>query len=610
MGVNEKYTGETQNYMFPTSADEMKKLGWERADIILFTGDAFVDHPAFGTAIIARVLQAEGYKVAVIAQPNWRDDLRDFRKLGAPALFFGISSGNMDSMVNHYTARKRLRSDDAYTPGGKAGFRPDYAVQVYSDILRKQFPDIPQVLGGIEASLRRVTHYDYWSDTLKPSLLHSSSADIITYGMSEKAIVIIAGLAAKGIPSSQWKNIPQTVVRGNEFSTDSVVLPSFQECVKDKSKYATHFVTLEKMTNRVNGKTIVEPGADTQVIIYPSADPLIEEELDAIYDLPYTRMPHPRYRGKPPIPAWEMIRDSITIHRGCFGGCSFCALTMHQGRTIQSRSRKSVKGEVVSALNIPDFKGTLTDIGGPSANMYGMKPEDLARCVKCQRPSCIYPSLCINLKVNYTKLLELYKEVRETKGVKHVYVSSGIRYDLILDEKDFLPGAKRFFEDLIAFHVSGRLKVAPENTSDKILKLMRKPSFTLFRRLVQAYDDINRKNGKHQQIVPYLITGFPGCTFDDAADMASKLFGMGIYPEQIQDFTPTPMTLASAMYYLGYDPYSGEKLFIAKEAVEKKLQNDIILSHKSEVRSRLLADIHKIKSPAIREKIRTLWRKR
>lgn len=609
MGIEEKSSLPAGNYMFPATADEMKKLGWEKADIILLTGDAFVDHPAFGTAIIARVLQAEGYKVAVIAQPNWRDDLRDFRKLGAPALFFGISSGNMDSMVNHYTARKRLRSDDAYTPGGKAGFRPDYAVRVYSDILRRLFPEIPQVLGGIEASLRRMTHYDYWSDTLNPSLLRSTSADVITYGMAEKAIVALAGYASRGLIPEKWIGIPQTVVRSRSIPAGAVLLPSFEECLKDKSKFAAHFTTLEKYTSRIEGKIIVEQGTDFNVVTYPAFPPLKESEIDAVYDLPYSRMPHPRYRGKPPIPAWEMIRDSITIHRGCFGGCSFCALTMHQGRTIQSRSQDSVLKEVCACTQVPGFKGILTDLGGPSANMYGMFPLDPARCTKCSRPSCIFPSLCNNLETDYERLLELYRETRSADAVKHVYISSGIRYDLIMNEKDFLAGARKYFEELVGHHVSGRLKVAPEHTSDKVLKLMRKPSFALFRKLAREYNEYNRRKGKKQQIIPYVITGFPGSSVEDSAEMATTLYNMGIFPEQIQDFTPTPMTLASAMYYLGFNPVSGETLVIAKDINEKKLGNELLLSYKPEMRRKLAEDARLIKNARLRAFLQS-WLKR
>ncbi len=566
----------------PATTDEMKALGWDRPDVVLITGDAYVDHPSFGIAVIARVLESEGFRVAVIPQPNWRDDLRDFKRFGEPRLFFGISAGNMDSMVNHYTARKRLRSDDAYTPGDRSGFRPDYATSVYANIVRKLYPHTPVIIGGIEASLRRLTHYDYWSNSIKPSVLIDSAADLLVYGMGEKAIAEAAQRLNRG------ESIVQPGIAGTAFVAEKkpeepyLWLPSHEECQKSKTAFAGHFVEIEQNSNRPNAKGLIEPFQKRFVVVHPPGAPYRTEELDQIYALPFTRLPHPRYRKKPPIPAYEMIRHSITLHRGCFGGCSFCTISMQQGRFIQSRSSESVLSEIEKTTQMPDFKGVISDLGGPSANMYGMSPTDPAKCERCKRPSCIFPSLCSNISSSHEKLSDLYQRAEQIKGVRSVFVTSGIRYDLFLNEHGFLPGGRAYFRRLVEKHISGRLKVAPEHSSPRVLKLMRKPSFRLFLQLKNEYDKINAERGQRQQVVPYLISGHPGSCMDDSFQLALSLKDAGVYPEQMQDFTPTPMTLSSVMHWCGFDPYSGDKVEVISNIAEKKMHNSVLLFHKRE----------------------------
>jgi len=566
----------------PASLDEMKALGWEQPDVVLITGDAYIDHPSFGIAVIARVLEAEGYKVAVIAQPNWRDDLRDFKKFGQPRLFFGISGGNMDSMVNHYTARKRLRSDDAYTPGDRSGFRPDYAATVYSKIVKQIYPETPVILGGIEASMRRLTHYDYWSDSLKPSVLADSGADLLVYGMGEKAIVEAARQINNNIDFKK-SCIPQTAVMADEKpGPEYILLPSHEECLKSKTQFGKHFVVIEENSNRFKAKGLAEPFKDKFIVVHPPYAPSSTQELDRIYALPFTRLPHPRYYKKPPIPAYEMIRHSVTIHRGCFGGCSFCTISMQQGRYIQSRSEKSILQEIEQIKLMPDFSGYISDIGGPSANMYCMAPIDTGRCEKCRRPSCIFPSLCNNVNASHQPLISLYTKVENTDGIKAAFVTSGIRYDLFLNDKGFLPGGYEYFKKLVSKHISGRLKVAPEHSSPRVLSIMRKPAFALFLKLKAAYDKINAEAGKPRQIVPYLISSHPGSNMDDTFELAIELKKAGIRPEQMQDFTPTPMTLSSVMHYCGFNPYNGEKIIVTTSIDEKRLSNSVILYHRKE----------------------------
>ena len=587
--------------IIPTSVQEMRELGWGQADVILFTGDAFVDHPAFGAAVVARVLEHAGYKVAIVPQPNWRDDLRDFKKMGIPRLFFGVTSGNMDSMVNHYTANKRLRSTDAFTPGNKTRQRPDYAVQVYSKILKSLYPQVPLIIGGIEASLRRLTHYDYWSDSLKPSILIDSGADILAYGMAEKAIVAIAERLNIGDKIESITQIPQTAYCAKELpsagTTDMIVLSSFEECVKSKKAFARNFVLMEEESNKMRQRPIAEKTGDAYVLVNPPYPILSQKEIDDIYDLPFTRLPHPRYHRKENIPAYEMIKDSVTVHRGCFGGCSFCTISAHQGKFISSRSKESILKELKRIADAPSFKGHITDLGGPSANMYRMEGVNLKQCEVCKRPSCMVPVLCKNLDTNYDALLALYKEARKMKGIKNITVGSGIRYDLIIDKqnKPVHPLALEYFKELVVHHVSGRLKVAPEHTSGKVLNLLRKPSFDLFIHLRNRFTAIGDENGLNQQLIPYFISSLPASELDDMADLSVQIQKLNMKLEQVQDFTPTPMTLASVTYYTGLDPYTLEKIYVPRSIKEKKIQQLFFFLYDKDKRKELKAELIKIK---------------
>jgi uncharacterized radical SAM protein YgiQ len=588
------------SFSFPTSKKEMEELSWEQADIILFSGDAFIDHPAFGTAIIARILESAGYKVAIIPQPNWRDDLRDFKKLGSPKLMFGVTSGNMDSMVNHYTANKRLRSTDAYTPGNKAGYRPDYAVSVYSRILKSLYPEIPLVIGGIEASLRRLTHYDYWSDSLKPSILIDSGADLLLYGMAEHSIIEVAKRLENSEKIGSIRDVPQTAFRTDSVTFDDrsiVVLASFEDCLKSKRAFARNIVLIEEESNQIIQRRILEQVNNQWIVVNPSYPPMSEAEIDGIYDLPYTRLPHPRYNKKELIPAFEMIKDSVTIHRGCFGGCSFCTISAHQGKFISSRSKNSILKELKKICNNPDFKGHITDLGGPSANMYMMKGLDEKQCEHCKRPSCIYPRVCRNLDTNAMPLIELYREARSIKGIKKVTIGSGIRYDLIIDPRNRPINASSldYLEELVVHHVSGRLKVAPEHTSQKVLKSMRKPSFDTFLHLHRRFDEICRIHGIKEQLVPYFISSLPESELEDMADAALQIEKLGLHLEQVQDLTPTPLTLASVMFYTGLDPYKMEKISIPRSIDEKKIQQLFFFLYQKEKRIKLKSELLKMK---------------
>jgi uncharacterized radical SAM protein YgiQ len=585
----------------PTSRKEMHALGWEQPDVILFTGDAYIDHPSFGAAVIGRVLEDEGLKVAIVPQPNWQDDLRDFKKLGPPRLFFAVTAGNMDSMVNHYTAGKRKRSDDAYTPGGRTGQRPDYATIVYSNILKRLFPEIPLVIGGIEASLRRVTHYDYWSDKLKPSILVDSGADLLFYGMGEKSVVEFARLVQRGVPVNSLTTIPQTAfltTAGNGYATkkewDEFELSSHEVCLNDKKKFARNFMYIEEESNKLEAKKLIQQVAGRQVVINPPWPVFEEHEIDRIYDLPYTRLPHPRYTGKGTIPAYEMIRHSINIHRGCFGGCTFCTISAHQGKFIVSRSEKSVLKEVEMVTQMPDFKGYISDLGGPSANMYKMQGIHMEICRKCKRPSCIFPSVCRNLDTSHKPMLDLYEKVRRNPKVKKAFVGSGIRYDLILensgnDERDKIN--RQYLREVIRHHVSGRLKVAPEHTSDEVLKFMRKPSFKLFEELTAEFKKINKEENLDQQLIPYFISSHPGSNAEDMADLAIRTKKLDFRLEQVQDFTPTPMTLATVIYYSGYHPYTLEKVYTARNQKAKREQRKFFFWYKREYRNSIIGEL-------------------
>ena len=558
----------------PTTKKEIDALGWDYVDVIIFTGDAYVDHPSFGTAVIARVLENSGYRVAIVPQPNWRDDLRDFKKLGAPRLFFGVNSGAMDSMVNHYTAAKRLRSNDAYTPNGAPNMRPDYAVKVYSNILKKLYPDTPVVIGGIEASLRRFTHYDYWQDKLLPSVLVESKADYLIYGMGERAILDVA----RHIEEGAWEDrnkLQQVAWISEEKPSDSpdrVFLHPYEKCLKDKKAFVENFNAIELEANRMVGKQLVEQIGNRYVVVNSPYPLPSTEELDSFYDLPYTKLPHPKYKGKH-IPAYEMIKFSINTHRGCFGGCSFCTIAAHQGKHIQSRSEESILAEIERLKELPGFAGNISDVGAPTANMYGMAGNDRCVCAKCFRKSCLFPKMCPNLNNSHRRLLKLYKSISEIKGIKHAYIGSGIRYDLFIDEKGFLDSSsKPYFEELVTKHTSGRLKVAPEHTEDNVLAQMNKPSFKLFERLKKEFDRVNRDNGLRFQLVPYFISSHPGCTEKDMEKLAGHWALKGIYMDQVQDFTPTPMTKSSAAYYSQMDPKSFKPLFVEKNMEKKRGQ--------------------------------------
>lgn len=603
-----------QEYDFlPTSVKEVEALGWDYIDVILFSGDAYIDHPSFGAAVLGRVLQSHGYRVAIVPQPNWRDDLRDFRKLGKPRLFFGVSAGAMDSMVNHYTANRRRRSDDAYTPGGKAGMRPDYPTIEYSKILRNLYGDeVPVVIGGIEASMRRLSHYDYWQDKLRQSILVDAPADILMYGMGEKGIIELADKLNAGVPVHDITDMPQTAIilplsTMPDADDNNIILHSWNEVVNSKRCQAENFKHIEQQSNRRHGATIWQKIDDKRVVkVNPMYPPMTTGEIDAAFDLPYTRLPHPRYKGKT-IPAYEMIKHSVNMHRGCFGGCAFCTISAHQGKFIASRSKDSIVREARKVTQMADFKGYISDLGGPSANMYAMHGKDETICEKCLRPSCLHPKVCPNLNTDHTPLLEIYKAVDSLPGLKKSFIGSGVRYDLSMhvtgDRKTDAANA-RYNEELIARHVSGRLKVAPEHTEPQVLDLMRKPDFNLFYKFRDIFNRVNAKHGLNQQLIPYFISSHPGCREVDMAELAVKTRRLNMHLEQVQDFTPTPMTLATEIYYTGIHPYTGEKVYTARTPQQKLAQRkyffwydrnyhrDIVKSLKSMHREDLIAMLY------------------
>lgn len=562
----------------PTTVKEMRALGWDYVDIVLFTGDAYIDHPSFGAAVVSRLFEAEGYRVAVVPQPNWRDDLRDFRKFGAPRLCFCVSAGAMDSMVNHYTANLRLRSNDAYTAGGVAGFRPDYTVTTYTKILKRLFPNVPVLIGGIEASLRRLTHYDYWQNRLLPSVLIESGADFLLYGMGERVVREVARAMRNGFNAKRLRAIRQVGFVADKAYVerlDRVIrLHSYEQCVADGKAFGENFVTIETQSNLLNAEAVlVEQTGEQYVVINPMNAALTTEELDAAFELPYMRAPHPRYKGRGDIPAWDMIRHSINIHRGCFGGCSFCTISAHQGKFISSRSESSILREVERVAAMPDFRGTITDIGGPSANMYRLGGKNQELCAKCRRPSCLHPKPCPNLNRDHAPLIDLYRKVRAVKGVKHAYIGSGIRYDLFENDG--------YLREVVVHHTSGRLKVAPEHTEDGVLSLMRKPSFALFEQLNGDFNRICRQNGLRYQLIPYFISSHPGCHETDMQQLSSKVLGrLHFTLEQVQDLTPTPMTLSSVMFYTGENPYTGKRVYVARSQEEKRRQKQYFFAKK------------------------------
>lgn len=589
----------------PTTKKEVELRGWDELDVILFSGDAYVDHPSFGAAVIGRILEAEGLRVAIVPQPNWRDDLRDFKKLGRPRLFFGISAGCMDSMVNKYTANKRLRSDDAYTPDARPDMRPEYPSIVYSQILKRLWPDVPVVLGGIEASMRRLSHYDYWQDTVRKSILCDSGADLLIYGMGEKPVIELARRMNDGHASLH--SIPQTayLTKSYEPQAGDIELFSHQECLSDKKKQAANFRHIEEESNKYAAARIVQAVDNQTAVVNPPYPPMTQAELDHSFDLPYTRLPHPKYKGKR-IPAYDMIKFSVNIHRGCFGGCAFCTISAHQGKFIVSRSKESILREVKEVAQLPDFKGNLSDLGGPSANMYMMRGKDESVCRKCKRPSCIHPKVCPNLNTDHRPLLEIYRAVDALPEVKRSYIGSGVRYDLLLHRsKDIAvnKSTEEYTRELIARHVSGRLKVAPEHTSDRVLAVMRKPPFSQFGEFKQIFDRINRELGLRQQIIPYFISSHPGCKAEDMAELAVLTKKMDFHLEQVQDFTPTPMTVATEAWYTGFHPYTLEPVFSARTPREKLAQRQFFFWYKPEERKNIVNELRRMGRPDLIDKL-------
>lgn len=610
----------------PTTRKEVELHGWENIDVILFSGDAYIDHPSFGAAVVGRIIEAAGFRIAIVPQPDWHGDYRDFRKLGRPRLFFAISPGTMDSMVNKYTANRRLRSEDAYSPEGRHDMRPEYPSIVYTKILKQLYPDAPVVLGGIEASLRRVTHYDYWQDRIRPSILVESGADAIVYGMGEMPLPELCHL----LEDKLLHGIEERVVSVGEFSQilrrypvrqmvtletkenvpggirpDDVVLYSHEDCLVNPKHYAENFRHVEEESNRLEPHRILQSVGNRILVVTPMFPPLTTEQIDHSFDLPYTRLPHPKYRGKR-IPAYEMIKFSVCIHRGCFGGCSFCTISAHQGKFISSRSKESVLREVKKIAQLPGFKGYLSDLGGPSANMYKMGGRNLQICRKCRRPSCIHPQVCPNLNADHGPLLELYRAVDALPEIKKSFIGSGVRYDLLMhDHKDPLCAkhAREYTKELILRHVSGRLKVAPEHTSDEVLNVMRKPSFKLFYDFKRVFDQINQAAGLHQQIIPYFISSHPGSQPEDMAELAAQTKDLDFRLEQVQDFTPTPMTVSTTIWASGYHPYTLEPVFTAKSKEEKLRQRMFFFWYKPEERQRIIQELRRLNRPDLINKL-------
>ncbi len=597
----------------PITKKEAVKRGWDELDVILISGDAYVDHPAFGTAVVGRIIESEGFKIGIVAQPNWKDDLRDFKKFGKPKYFFGVTAGCMDSMVNHYTANKRLRSTDAYTPGGQAGFRPDYATTTYSKILKELYPDVPVLLGGIEASLRRVTHYDYWADKLFPSILEDSKADMLVYGMGDQPLREVLKLLKKGVPFENLRTLKQVAFiqeEEEELPTnknwETVELASHDVCLEDKIKYAANFKVVEVESNKWQANRIIQKIGKRTLVINPPYKTMEEKEIDASFDLPYTRAPHPKYKNRGAIPAFDMIKFSINMHRGCFGGCSFCTISAHQGKFIASRSEKSILKEVEQVVEDPTFKGYISDLGGPSANMYKMKGKVEEICARCTSPSCIHPVICNNLDTSHKPMTELYRKVDAHPKVKKAFVGSGIRYDLLVDDfnKNNDDGNHdEYIEQVTTRHVSGRLKVAPEHTSDATLRVMRKPSFKYFHKFKEKYEKISAKHGLKQQLIPYFISSHPGCEEQDMANLAAETKDMGFQLEQVQDFTPTPMTVATVIYYAGVHPYTLKPVETVKDKEEKLNQRRFFFWYKRENRDYIRKSLQKANRPELIEKL-------
>lgn len=589
----------------PTTKKEADLKGWGQLDVILFSADAYVDHPSFGAAVIGRVLESVGLKVAIVPQPDWHGDYRDFKKMGRPRLFFGIAPGCMDSMVNKYTANRRLRSEDAYSPDGRHDCRPEYPTIVYSKILRGLYPDVPIVLGGIEASMRRLAHYDYWQDKLKRCILFDSGADMIIYGMGERPIVRLCEQLMTGKAITDITDIPQTVFIKKEntipggISSSDIMLHSYETCLENKKAHAENFKHIEEESNKMHASRLIQPTCGSYVVVNPPYPPATTSEIDAAFDLPYTRLPHPKYKNKV-IPAYEMIRHSVNIHRGCFGGCAFCTISAHQGKFISCRSKDSILKEVRQVIDMPDFKGYLSDLGGPSANMYGMGGNNTSLCEKCKRPSCIHPQVCPNLNTSHSKIIDIYRAVDALPGIKKSFIGSGVRYDLILHrskDEQVNASAMEYAKELICNHVSGRLKVAPEHTSPSVLTLMRKPPFEQFGQFKRIFDKINAQYNLRQQIIPYFISSHPGCHEEDMAELAVATKKLDFHLEQVQDFTPTPMTVSTETWYTGYNPYTLEPVFSAKTQQEKLAQRQFFFWYKPEERNNIIRELNRIGRP-------------
>ncbi len=557
----------------PISAADMQQENIEELDFVYVIGDAYVDHPSFGHAIISRVLESHGYRVGIISQPDWKDDA-SISILGRPRLAFLVSAGNMDSMVNHYFVSKKHRPNDAYTPGGEPYKRPDYAAVVYGNLIRRTYKDVPIILGGIEASLRRMAHYDYWSDKLKRSILLDAQADLISYGMGEKSIVEIADALSSGISVRDITFIPGTVYKTKDISGiyNAVTLPAYEEMKEKPAKYAESFAIQYQNTDAFTGKTLLEqyPG-QTYVVQNPPQKPLTTQEMDDIYELPYMRTYHPSYEEKGGVPAISEIKFSLISNRGCFGGCNFCALTFHQGRTVQVRSHDSIIKEAVLLTNEPDFKGYIHDVGGPTANFRHPSCEKQMTHGVCKDKQCLFPKPCSNLNADHSDYLALLRKLRELPGVKKVFIRSGIRFDYLLAEQD-----DTFLEELVTHHVSGQLKVAPEHISDTVLSKMGKPGRSIYEQFVQKYDKMNKRKGKKQFLVPYLMSSHPGSDLKEAIELAEYLRDLGYMPEQVQDFYPTPSTMSTVMYYTGIDPRNGKKVYVCKNPHEKAMQRALI----------------------------------
>ncbi len=555
----------------PITKDEAVKRGWDELDIIFVTGDAYIDHPSFGVPLLARFLEARGFRVGIIPQPDWRTK-DPFMALGRPRLFFAVSAGAMDSMVAHYTPARKLRHDDAYTPGNRHGARPNRATIIYTSRLKEAYKDVPVVIGGIEASLRRFAHYDFWEDKVRRSILFDAKADLLVFGMGEMPLLELAERLARGEPFHEIADVRGTafIGRGGVETRPHVELPSYEDVAADKLQYAAAFRMMAGEENPYCAKALTQRHGRRRLFCNPPSLPLSTIELDALYLLPFMKAPHPSYSS--PILAYEQIRASITTHRGCFGGCAFCAITHHQGKIIQSRSSASVIGEIGRLTKEPWFRGSISDVGGPTANMYALGCGSADREKRCRRGSCLYPALCPHLLMDDLKAAELLKSARGVAGVKHVAVSSGVRFDI-------LERQPRYFAALLSHHVGGLLKVAPEHAVDRVLACMRKPVRNAFEEFLGRFRSESRRLGKRQAVVPYLMSGHPGCTLDDMVELALFLKRIGLKVEQVQDFTPTPGTLATCMYYSGVDPFTGSEVHVARSDREKRLQKALLLSH-------------------------------